>query len=155
MWLSSRLCATLDSGLCAVLWSQMPLGQSSSVFLNQEFGLMASTEQFGKMAVMCSITTAHRQVGCSAYLWSVSIRGKCMIQSCPVRQVLAPCLCGIDCITYCSPLCCSFCGGCSRGDDEGTVQTHPEDRGSVWPLPGSGPELHEGDPSRKHQLRGV
>uniref|UniRef100_A0A667HAU2 Solute carrier family 25 member 25 n=1 Tax=Lynx canadensis TaxID=61383 RepID=A0A667HAU2_LYNCA len=41
------------------------------------------------------------------------------------------------------------------GDHEQPLQTDPADRGRLWPVPGAGPQLHEGDPSREHQLRGL
>lgn len=50
---------------------------------------------------------------------------------------------------------CSLHGGCSRGDHEQPLQTDSADRGGLWPVPGAGPQLHEGDPSREHQLCGV
>lgn len=75
-----------------------------------------------------------------------------MDQSCSWKQ---KCFHHIGCIIYCGFPCCSFSGGCSWSDHEGTVQTHSEDRGSIWALPGSGAQLYEGDPSCEHQLRGV
>ena len=49
----------------------------------------------------------------------------------------------------------SHTGRGTPDEHDGAVQTHREDGGSYGPLPGPGPQLHEGHPRSQHQLRGL
>lgn len=135
------------------LCGQGPPGQRICFAQISSSGLRAFAEQFEKILAVWSMEWVAEKLMLSPtkHLCSGNIP-KHTDQSCSWKQ---ECFHHIDCVIYCGFPCCSFSGGCSWSDHEGTVQTHSEDRGSIWALPGSGTQLHEGDPSCEHQLRGV